>query len=304
MADRRRDITSLEIRKVRFDFDGEIPFIRNPRNPTFSVFTNAVSIIAIAFEKLIVTATREAIPLITDAEAKSEAEAFLRQEAQHANAHRQHVHALARRHPGLEQTLADTVRCFDRLTDSAPLDFRLAYTANLEATFTPYFKLLLDNEATLFAPGDERVASLFLWHFVEEVEHRSSALVVYDSLIRSRTRRVRALPAILRHMNEAFMIVVDGFNTHVPEADRIIDARRALPAMSLSARRRPRPAPPALGHLSTRQKGVALLRILESQSPWHNPTHQPLPLFADRWFHRYEVGADIAHWYTATAGAQ
>jgi predicted metal-dependent hydrolase len=294
-------MTSLEIRKVRFDFDGDIPFIWNPRNPTFSVFTNAVSFIAIVFEKLIVAATREAMPLITDAEAKSEADAFLRQEAQHANAHRQHVRALARRYPGLEDTLAEATRCFDRLTETAPLDFRLAYTANLEATFTPLFKLLLDNEATLFAPGDERVASLFLWHFVEEVEHRSSALVVYDALIASRTRRVRALPAILKHMNEAFMIVVDGFNTHVPEADRIIDAHRALPAMSVTARRRPRPAPAAFAHLPTRQKGVALLRILESQTPWHNPTDQPLPRFADRWFARYNDGADIAHWYTAAA---
>ncbi|WP_201406435.1 metal-dependent hydrolase, partial [Mycobacterium intracellulare] len=87
----------------------------------------------------------------------------------------------------------------------------------LEATFTPYFKLLLDNEATLFAPGDERVASLFLWHFVEEVEHRSSALVVYDSLIRSRTRRVRALPAILRHVGvESVHDDHEGL-IHVPE---------------------------------------------------------------------------------------
>ncbi|BBZ50952.1 metal-dependent hydrolase [Mycobacterium heidelbergense] len=297
-------MTSLELRRVRFDLDGDIPFIWNPQNPTFSVLTNAVSIIAIAFEKLIVAATREAIPLITDPEAKSEAEAFLRQEAQHANAHRQHIRALARRYPGLEQTLADAVRCFDRLTGTAPLDFRLAYAANLEATFTPYFKLLLDNEATLFAPGDERVASLFLWHFVEEVEHRSSALIVYDALIHNRVHRVRALPAILKHMNQALVIVVDGFNKHVPEADRIIDAHRALPALTPSALRRPRPAPPALAHLSNRQKSVAMLRILESQTPWHNPTDQPLPRFADRWFRRYNDGADIAHWYSAAAASR
>ncbi len=186
-------MTDLEIRKVRFDLDGDVPFLWNPANPTFSVFTNVLSIIAIVFEKFIVAATREAIPLITDAEAKSEADAFLRQEAQHASAHRQHIRALARRHPGIEETLAEATRCFDRLTDTAPLDFRLAYTANLEATFTPLFKLLLDNEATLFAPGDERVASLFLWHFVEEVEHRSSALIVYDALVRSRSYRTRAV---------------------------------------------------------------------------------------------------------------
>jgi predicted metal-dependent hydrolase len=295
-------MTSLEIRKVRFDLDGDVPFLWNPANPTFSVFTNAVSIIAIVFEKFIVAATREAIPLIADAEAKSEADAFLRQEAQHASAHRQHIRALARRHPGIEETLAEATRCFDRLTDTAPLDFRLAYTANLEATFTPLFKLLLDNEATLFAPGDERVASLFLWHFVEEVEHRSSALIVYDALVRSRSYRVRALPAISKHINEVFMIVLNGFNQHVPESDRIIDAHTVIPAFSWNALRRQRHAPPSLAHVPKCEKLIAGLRILESQWPRHNPTHQPLPQFADRWFRSYDEGVDVAHWYTTAAG--
>ncbi|CAJ1505021.1 metal-dependent hydrolase [[Mycobacterium] kokjensenii] len=294
-------MTSLEIRRLRFDLDGDIPFIWNPDNPTFSVFTNAVSVIAVVFEKLIVATTREAIPLIDDPDTRSEAEAFLRQEAQHANAHRQHIGALVRSYPGLADMLAEATACFDRLIETAPLDFRLAYTADLEATFTPLFKLLLDNEATLFAPGDERVASLFLWHFVEEVEHRSSALIVYDALVASRTRRVRALPAILKHMNEAFLIVVDGFNRHVPESDRIIDARRALPAMSWADLRRPRVAPAAFAHLPTRQKVTALARILESQAPWHDPARQPLPQFADVWFARHAAGADVAHWYSAAA---
>ena len=49
---------------------------------------------------------------------------------------------------------------FDSLTASTSLEYRLAYTADLEATFTPVFKLMLDHDATLFAPGDDRVASL------------------------------------------------------------------------------------------------------------------------------------------------
>jgi predicted metal-dependent hydrolase len=289
-------MTDLEIRKVRFDLDGDVPFLWNPANPTFSVFTNVLSIIAIVFEKFIVAATREAIPLITDAEAKSEADAFLRQEAQHASAHRQHIRALARRHPGIEETLAEATRCFEQLTDTAPLEFRLAYTANLEATFTPLFKL------TLFAPGDERVASLFLWHFVEEVEHRSSALIVYDALVRSRSYRVRALPAIIKHINQAFMIVLNGFNQHVPESDRIIDAHTVIRAFSWNALRRQRLAPPSLAHVRKREKLIAGLRILQSQWPRHNPTHQPLPQFADRWFCSYNKGVNVAHWYTAAAG--
>ena len=174
-------MTDLEVRRPRFDFTGEpVPWQWNPASPAFSFYMNATSIIAVCFEQMIVAAVGEAKPLIADAEVAAEATAFLRQEAQHSASHRKHVNALTARYPGLSETVDAAMARFDELTETTPLEFRLAYIADLEATFTPTFKMMLDNEATLFRPGDERVASLFLWHFVEEVEHRSSALVIYD----------------------------------------------------------------------------------------------------------------------------
>ena len=40
-----------------------------------------------------------------------------------------------------------------------PLNYRLAYIADLEATFTPFFKLLLDNEDVLFRTEMIRVVT-------------------------------------------------------------------------------------------------------------------------------------------------
>ena len=172
-------MTDLQIRKMRFAFaDYDVPFLWNETNPAFSSMANAVSFLAIAFEKMIGTMIAEAMPLITDPEVAEEARRFVRQEGQHSMAHRQHVKGLIKRYPGLKETLDAVIASFDDLTANKPLKYRLAYTADLEATFTPVFKLMLDNDATLFAPGDDRVASLFLWHFVEEVEHRSSALII------------------------------------------------------------------------------------------------------------------------------
>ena len=48
-----------------------------------------MSFIAICFEKMIVEAVQEAKPRFTNPDVASEANSFLRQEAQHANAHRQ-----------------------------------------------------------------------------------------------------------------------------------------------------------------------------------------------------------------------
>ncbi len=84
-------------------------------------------------------------------------------------------------------------------------------------------------------------------------------------------------------------------------SDRIIDAH-GHPAVLLESVTSSTATPPSLAHLLKHQKLIAGLRILESQWPRHNPTHQPLPQFADRWFRSYDDGADVAHWYAAAAG--
>ena len=63
-------------------------------------------------------------------------------------AHRQHVKGLIRSYPALQETLDAVVASFDDMTANKPLKYRLAYTADLEATFTPAFKLMLDNDNT------------------------------------------------------------------------------------------------------------------------------------------------------------
>ncbi|MBV8789341.1 MAG: metal-dependent hydrolase [Mycobacterium sp.] len=298
-------MTELEIRRIRFDLDGDVPFNWNADNPAFSTYMNMVSIMAICFEKMLVSAVREAMPHITDSAVANEAEAFLRQEAQHANAHRQHLRALIRSHPGLQETLDGAVALYDHLTDTTPLNFRLAYVADLEATFTPFFKMLLDNEATLFRPGDERVASLLMWHFVEEVEHRSSALIIYDAVVGDNLYRLRALPRVVKHLMQVSTAVFEGINANVPLSERGVDARDFRPLSGLLAKlrdpmsRRGERTKPALNTVPWKQKLATAARVLMSQTPIHNPAKEPLPTFADRWLRRYNRGDDVCHWYSS-----
>lgn len=195
---------------------------------------------------------------------------------------------------------------YDKLTATTSLEYRLAYIADLEATFTPTFKLMLDNEAALFRPGDERVASLFLWHFVEEVEHRSSALVIYDAVVGKPWYRLRKVPAVVKHLLDVIAVIADGVNAHVPEADRQVDARTMLPIHGLRTtlqqklRRGDTPAqPPAFASVPRREKLIAGYRILLSQTPFHDPADEPLPELADEWFARWDRGDDITRWYTS-----
>jgi hypothetical protein len=120
------------------------------------------------------------------------------------------------------------VASFDHLTATKPLAWRLGYIAVIEATFTPYFKVFLDHEGKLFEPGDERVASLFLWHFVEEIEHGSSALMVYDAVHGSYLYRLKTIGGVVKHLNELLGIISRGFAEHVPDVDGA-DMRRSSP---------------------------------------------------------------------------
>ncbi|WP_327096360.1 metal-dependent hydrolase [Nocardia vinacea] len=306
-------MTDLQVRKMRFAFaDYDVPFLWNEENPAFSSMANAVSFLAIGFEKMIVNMIREAMPRITDPAVAEEADAFVRQEGQHSTAHRQHANGLIRRYPGLQETLNDVIAEFDRLTVKTSLEYRLAYTADLEATFTPVFKLMLDNDSTLFQPGDDRVASLFIWHFVEEVEHRSSALIIFDSIVGSDAYRMRMAPSIFRHVMKVIKVACTGFNKHVPQEDRRIDAL-AMFAMHRNKQKLRKllrlpvedngPMSRAFDDLRLGEQLIALVGIIRSQLPRHNPDHEKLPALADVWFKRYDAGYDVSHWYTADSVA-
>ena len=303
-------MTNLQVRKMRFAFaDYDVPFLWNEENPAFSSMANAVSFLAIGFEKMIVNMVQEVVHRIADPKVVEEANAFMYQEGQHSTAHRQHVKGLIKRYPGLQETLDEVVAAFDRLTAEKSLEYRLAYTADLEATFTPVFKLMLDNDSHLFRPGDDRVASLFIWHFVEEVEHRSSALIIFDAIVGSDLYRMRMAPSVFKHVLDVIAIACDGFNKHVPIEDRKIDAmsmfasyrrkqilRKRLPFLDAEDHG---PMPRAFDVLPLREQLVALAGVVRSQLPKHNPDHEKLPALADVWFERFDAGYDVSHWYTA-----
>ncbi len=307
-------MTDLKIRKIPFDFDDDVPFVWNPDNPEFAIMCNAVGILAIAFEKFVVATMAKAMPLIEDPEMHAEADAFTRQEGQHSRMHRRHVAALVRKYPGVQDTLDQAVASFAELLETPPLAFNLAYTADLEATFTPIFKLFLDHHETLYKPGDDRVASLFLWHFVEEVEHRSHALLIYRHIVGREGYRFRKFPEIWKHVVTVLSDALHSFMEVIPAEDAVIDMTRVLP--SRMYRREIAGRLPLLRHrIHADGTGTALqdatsgelirmlLGLIGSQTPGHDPTHQPLPVFAGQWLRAYDDGVDVSTWYASTADA-
>jgi predicted metal-dependent hydrolase len=302
-------VTDLQVRRVRFDFaSNDVPFNWQPERPAFGMQCNVISFFAPGFEKFIVDATRDAIPLMRDPDTAEEADAYLRQEAQHSAAHMSHVRALSRRWPGLHDTMREVTASFDHLTATKPLAWRLAYPAVVEGTFTPYFKVFLDHEDKLFRPGEERVASLFIWHFVEEIEHRSSALLVYHAVHDSYPYRVKTIGGVIKHISALLSIISTGFQQHVPREDGGEYGRLIPNGLSIKAIRDAIKASRELDGTATyagvpRREVLGMLAgLLGSQGPNHDPKYEKLPELAGRWFKRYDENPKIAaRWYTGGA---
>ena len=267
-------MTDLKVRRIPFDFEG-VDFIWNPQNPAFSIWMNKVSFFAIGLEKYYCQAVRDAEPLIKDPAVLAEAKAFRVQEGLHARAHRLHVSALIAQYPGLQGTLDRIIAHFDRIYEEKTLEYHLAYAGGLESIFTPSFKLLIDNRDYLFGGGDARVASLFLWHFCEEIEHRRSALMVYDAVVGRYGYRVRSFLSFMKHVAAGLALLEAEFKQQVPgvpDEYYKMDGYRDVPR---------------------RESLLAVLGVVASQMPWHNADRQALPAYYHEWNARYERGDDM-----------
>lgn len=307
----REPLTRLQIRNLPFRFGDDTPFQWNPANPMFGFAMNSLSFVAPPFERYIVAGLRLAMPRIEDPAILAEADAFLRQEAQHARVHRLHVAALTRQYPGLAEVTAEIERRFDSLLATRPVEFHLAYAADIEATFTPMFNVWLRHREALFDNGDPRVAPLFLWHLVEEIEHRASAYLIYNALVPDRWYRLRMLPAVFKHMLGCHTAIVRGFDAHVPLAARRLPARelglgwaemrtnlaRVLP-FSRAAREKPH-YPEQFATIPRAEIRRMVWRLIRAQHPRHSPEVEETPPFADDWLSEYERGRDVVDWYGA-----
>lgn len=277
----------LVVRRPPFTFDAEtLPYLWQPANPEFSELCNAISFMAPAFERYIVVLVQRSQSSLRGTPMEQEAEDFLRQEAQHARMHRRHAAALVEKYPGLDGLQARVDAAYTELIEQESLEFNLAYMADIEATFTPFFGMLLDNEQTLFRGGADPVASLFVWHFMEEIEHRSSAIGIYDTVVAEPWYRVRALSRVVRHITGLMSLTIDELATHVPKTDRGDVTGNATSFAS-----------PAFKGISRRDMGRMLYRLALTQAPFHRPERQPIPAFAADWLDAEADGKDITRWY-------
>ena len=268
-------MSNLVVRQIDFDVD-LARFIWNPDNPSFSVLMNQITFFVVGFEKYMCRVMRDAEALITDPAVMDEAVAFRKQEAIHAQKHLRHARALIAQYPALQNVLDNVLESYEAVYAAHPLEYHLAYAGGLEAIFTPFFKMILDHRAVLFQSGDAQVASLFIWHFCEEIEHRSSAYDVYNHVVGSHWYRIRHTGTFQKHTRDLFDMIKLEFAAYVQD----------VPANTYSDN--PFARIPVLAQVKS------ALGVLASQLPWHDSVNQPLPAYYSEWLGHWQAGTDVS----------
>jgi len=119
---------------------------------------------------------------ITDPELKRQVNGFIGQEAMHGREHRAFNDRLAELGYPTKQVERFTKWGLETREKIAPATANLAATAALEHFTATLAELVLSSEETRESFGADAVRNIFLWHALEESEHKAVAFDVYKAV--------------------------------------------------------------------------------------------------------------------------
>jgi predicted metal-dependent hydrolase len=171
----------LPHRRVRFAFPADLDPVWTPKLPELAIAANAVSLLMPHAEPYAVASVRSALAdgMVTDPDLAAAASGYAQQEAQHHGQHRRFNELLGRRYAGLARVERLLHWTFAKLRGRGTR-FGLAFAAGFE-TIAFVSARWVDQHQRLLRDAEPTVATLFLWHLAEEVEHKEVAFDVYEA---------------------------------------------------------------------------------------------------------------------------
>lgn len=174
-------MTPLVPRHFTTRFDAATPRHWLPGNEFVSSFLNAYSIMVPANEAFYIRTLLKAKAGIADPALRATIDDFIRQEAQHGNAHKHHwrvLDAQGYRYRGFERVVAKLA--FSLPERLLPLSWRVSMVSSVE-----HINAFLGHEflaQSILADADPAVRALMEWHFAEEIEHKQVAFDVLHAV--------------------------------------------------------------------------------------------------------------------------
>lgn len=147
-------------------------------------------------EDFFVRSVRRFRDQITDPELRQQVAGFIGQEAMHGREHRalnDRLGALGYPTKRIERMTRVILRLRERVL---PPTFNLAATAALEHFTATVAEQLLSDPETREVLGHEQIRNMFLWHALEEAEHKAVAFDVYRAVGGTERTRVNTMRII------------------------------------------------------------------------------------------------------------
>ena len=173
----------MSIRRVPFSYSANATAHWNSDKPEFSQVVNAASLAMPFLEPYLVKIMREARSAITDPLLREDLDLYIVQEATHSRQHKKFNETIAAAGYSCVSELESTLDAdYAALGERRSQRFNLAYAEGFEAMALAIGHMLIEEREYLFSNSDSCVASLVLWHFVEEIEHKNVAFDVFHHL--------------------------------------------------------------------------------------------------------------------------
>lgn len=200
------DNIHIKPRRVHIEFKHlDKNFINN--NPVLTALCCALSAVFPPGEAQFIQSVRHYREQIKDAALKKRVRAFIGQEAHHSHEHdsfNQYLQQLGWRTDIIERQSLFLDRHLGKLATPAQ---KLAQTAALEHLTAIFADYALENPDNIFSDTDTAVRKLFLWHAIEEIEHKAVAFDVFQSVVGDNQLRVNEMrkiaPFFALHMLES-----------------------------------------------------------------------------------------------------
>jgi predicted metal-dependent hydrolase len=168
------------IRKMAFRFPNAAHW--NAKRPEFSQVVNAASLAMPYLEPYLIRTMAKVRPQIGDAALVRELNAYIAQETTHHRQHRAFNDKVAAcGYDSVAPFEAQLARDYKGFGEKRSLMFNLAYAEGFESMALAIGHMLVEDRVYLFGDANPAVASLVLWHFVEEIEHKEAAFDVFHA---------------------------------------------------------------------------------------------------------------------------
>lgn len=174
----------ITVRRMDFEFDDSIPKYWYGGDPLRTMILSALSCTFPEGERMFMRAVRRYQDQIQDPVLKKQVRAFIGQEAHHGKEHEAFNAMMGRKGLPTRYLEKFVEVAIGREENFFSPERMLAKTCALEH-FTAMFAETLLEHPELINDIDERLKPLWLWHAVEESEHKAVAFDVYQTTVNS-----------------------------------------------------------------------------------------------------------------------